>query len=233
MSAIMTSESPAVQEESPDQSAQGHEQGVQPPTFQELEAQIKEALAAYKQREKAIVSIRESLTKARKQEEGALNDSLTDTSPRLLDKIAKSRVEIEVSSRRLAVAEQSRAGGLESIAGPIRRLQSKLIGEIAALKAKRTKAHYEAIAKELDGDSVERFCISIGLGRGDLLWRLAALAPDVLALESLHPYLTWLHTNTELSLQKLESDAEALFKFVGPILEQIEKPGCRIYRGAG
>ena len=66
-----------------------------------------------------------------------------------------------------------------------------------------------------------------------MLWRLAGLGSDVASLETLHPHLTWLHTNTELSLQKLESDAEALFKFVGPILEQIEKPGYRIYRGAG
>lgn len=143
-------------------------------------------------------------------------------------------MEIEINSRRLTVAEESLAGGLESIAQPMRQLQARLIQELANLKAQRTRTLYDAIVKELDSDATDRFCISIGLGRGpDLLWRLAGLGSDVVSLESLHPYLTWLHTNTELSLQKLESDAEALFKFVGPILEQIEKPGCRIYRGAG
>jgi hypothetical protein len=207
---------PTVQEED-------HEQGVQLPNFQDLQEQIKEALAAYKQRQGASATIRESLSKARKQEADCLQRSLTDDDPKLVKRIAESRVEIEVQSRRLTVAEESLAGGLESVARPMRRLQSMLIQEIANLRAERTKAHYEVIARELDPDATDRFSIGRGLGRGqDLLWRLASLGSDVVAFESLHPHLTWLHTNGELTLQKLEGDVALLFKAVGPVLEQIE-----------
>jgi hypothetical protein len=155
----------AAQEES-------HGQVVHPPNFQELQEQIKEALAAYKQRQAAIASIRESLSKARKQEADAPSDSLTDTSPKLIDKIAKSRV-----SRQLTVAEESLAGGLEFVAQPMRQLQARLIRELANLKAKRTKAHYEILTRGLDADAVTRFCVSLGLGRGDLLFSARSLRP--------------------------------------------------------
>jgi hypothetical protein len=104
----------------------------------------------------------------------------------------------------------------------MRALQSRLIQELANLNAQRTRAHYDVIARELDIDAVDSFCIANGLGRGEnLLWRLAALAPDVIELDALHPYLSWVHTNLELTLERLESDVELLFKFVGPVLEQI------------
>jgi hypothetical protein len=76
----------------------------------------------------------------------------------------------------------------------------------------------------LDTDSVDRFAIGAGLGRGgNLLWRLAALAPDVIALERLHPQLPWLRAvNRELTFEQLQTNAEAPFKFVGPILELME-----------
>jgi hypothetical protein len=105
----------------------------------------------------------------------------------------------------------------------MRQLQARLIQEIANLRARRTKAHYEVITRELDADALDHFSIHSGLGRGEgLAWSLAALASDVIALESLHSYTSWLHTNKELSLQKLEGDVERLLKAVGPVLEQIE-----------
>jgi molecular chaperone GrpE (heat shock protein) len=65
--AVMTAPA-AVQEEGHDQGVQGYEPAVHPPSFRELQEQIKEALAAYKQRQAAIANIRESLSKARKTE---------------------------------------------------------------------------------------------------------------------------------------------------------------------
>jgi hypothetical protein len=53
---VMTAPEPAAQAEEP-------EQAVQPPTFQELEAQIKEALAAYKKLQSALADIRQALSK--------------------------------------------------------------------------------------------------------------------------------------------------------------------------
>jgi hypothetical protein len=79
------------------------------------------------------------------------------------------------------------------------------------LKAERTKAHYAVLSAELDSEAVAWFSARRGLGT-DLLWTLAALSPDVLTLERLFPYLSWVHDRSvELTLKRVESDIELLF----------------------
>lgn len=122
-----------------------------------------------------------------------------------------------MASKRITVGEQSLAAeGVEAIAKLVRELQGLLIQELADLKAERTKAHYAVISKELDSDAIDRFSIRVGLGRGpDLLWRLAALAPNVLELEAFFPHLSWIHPGlVELNLKRVEEDAERLFGFI-------------------
>jgi hypothetical protein len=183
------------------------------PTFQELREEISTALSDYKKRQAAVAGIREDLSKARKQEAQLLQKSLTDDSQKVIDGIARARVEIEVASRRATVAEQSLAG-LEGITGPMIRLRNKIVQQLRDLSAQRTRAHYDALlAAQLDPEAFDRFCIHHGLGRGEnALWALAALGSDVIVLQSLFPYLTWVgNPGLELSLAKVESDIERLF----------------------
>ncbi|MBV9390947.1 MAG: hypothetical protein JOY96_03545 [Verrucomicrobia bacterium] len=89
--------SAAVEQESVKEQAPMQEQEVPPPpTFQELEQQINDALAAFKKRQSAITAIREALSKSRKTEADCLQRSLTDDDPKLIEKINRARVEIEV-----------------------------------------------------------------------------------------------------------------------------------------
>jgi len=183
------------------------------PTFQELREEISAALSDYKKRQAAVAGIREDLSKACKQEAQLLQKSLSDDCQKVIDGIARARVEIEVASRRATVAEQSLAG-LEEITGPMIRLRNKIVQQLSHLSAKRTRAHYDAIlAVGLDPEAVDRYCIHHGLGRGEnALWALAGLGGDVIALQALFPYLTWVgNPGLELSLAKVESDIERLF----------------------
>jgi hypothetical protein len=191
-----------------------HVHDARQPDFRELMEHIEEAVTDYKRREESVENIRQVLTNARQEESECLQRSLLDSDPKLIDRIARSRVQIEVNSRRLTVAEESLAGGLESIAELVRQLQARLIQQLSDLMAQRTRTHYEAITQELDLDAVDTFCCRSGYPR-DILWRLAAISADVLALEPLHPNLTWIGglRNLALTLEKLEGDVEQLFKF--------------------
>jgi len=174
---VMTA--PAVQDEAPVQDA--------PPLgFQELQAAIKKALADYKRREAGLADIRQALTKARHEEGDALQRSRTASDHKLIEKISRARIRIEVESRRVTVAEQSRGSGLETIAGPMRALQAWIVRQLANLKAERTRAHCDVLARELDLESLDAYCCRAGYPR-DLLWRLAAISPDVIALDPNFP----------------------------------------------
>ena len=113
----------------------------------------------------AVETIRKSLSDARHKEAQLLQRSLSDDSQKVVDGIARARVEIEVASRPVTVGEQSLAG-LETITEPMVRLRNKIIQELSDLSAQRTRTHYDAIVTELDSEAVDRFFIHHGLGRG-------------------------------------------------------------------
>ena len=120
---------------------QEQEQAVQEPTLRELLDQIREGVDAYKKREASADKIREALSKARREEAEALKASLSSDDPKLLDRLIKSRAQIEVNSMRVTAAEKARGGGLGEIAKLILQLQGRIIQELSDLKAERTKAH--------------------------------------------------------------------------------------------
>jgi hypothetical protein len=198
---------PAVQDEAPVQKPQE-------PGFGELKEQILCALATYKKRGENITALEQALSQARKAEADCLKRSLTDDDPKVVKRIAEARVEIEVASRRLTFSQQSLPGSLEDVVVLMRQLQARLVQQLSDLKAERTKAHYAVLSAELDSEAVAWFSARRGLGT-DLLWTLAALSPDVLTLERLFPYLTWVHDRSvELTLKRVESDIELLFAAV-------------------
>jgi len=131
---------------------------------------------------------------------------------------------------RVAAVEKARGGGLGEIARLILQLQGRIIQKLANLKAACTKRHFDIIAAELDLEALDVYFVHTGRPR-DSLWTIAALAPDVIALEALHPYLTWCHVeNIELTLPRIEQDvgqiSQALERFeahVGQVHEQIER----------
>jgi hypothetical protein len=166
------------------------EQEAKEPGFQELKAQIQEALNVYKKRGESITALEQALAKARRTEADCLKQSLTDDDPKVLKHIGEARVEIEVVSRRLTFSQQSLPGSLEDVVAPMRQLQARLVQQLSDLKAERTKAHYAVLSAELDSEAVAWFSARHGLGT-DMLLTLASLSPDVLALERQFPYLTW------------------------------------------
>jgi len=104
-------------------------------------------------------------------------------------------------------------------------LRNKIIQELSDLSAQRTRAHYDAIVAELDPEAVDRYLIHHGLGRGgDALWRIAALAGNVIVLQSLFPSLAWVgNPSVELSLKKVEDDIELLFRAVQAFEDHLQQ----------